>query len=243
MRIYPPNHLTPEESEKWAKQREEEDKDPVEPSDDDLAEYATAYLSEFRKTLESFFPDIAPHHLFYIANPVKVDIVRMGGGVLIYYQRGGTPSVKVQNIEDLQPPISDWNIFEINKRFDSVWSEFDFSKRTYSKDEVERRARYFAVDHTLQVFWLLTDSPTFEAICRKILAAELGTDAASLDSSPLPGLNVISRATQARLYSHDGKVVLSISDADLLEMIQRKEQGENAADLLDDLLDNLSSAY
>lgn len=45
--------------------------------------------------------------------------------------------------------------------------------------------------------------------------------------------------TQDRIYRNDGNVILSISDLNMLEMIIRKERGENPEDVLEDLLDKL----
>jgi hypothetical protein len=172
-----------------------EDKPRAEPSDDELTTYVTTYLSEFRNTLETFFPDIAPHHLFYIANPVKVDIIRMGGGVLIYYQVGDAQSVTIQQFEDIKPPIKEMNFFDIAERFPSVWSEFSFQDRTYTEDDAKSRARYLALDTALQIFWLLTDPHIFEEICRKILAAELGTSFTPTEKSGDDGVDAESSLT------------------------------------------------
>lgn len=49
--------------------------------------------------------------------------------------------------------------------------------------------------------------------------------------------------TQLRWYRDKKIIVLSIDDANLLEMIARKERGENPEDFLEDVLDNLLLNY
>jgi hypothetical protein len=49
---------------------------------------------------------------------------------------------------------------------------------------------------------------------------------------------------QLRQLKGNSKVaILVLSDTQLLEMIERKEQGKNPADLLEDILDNLRTSY
>lgn len=57
------------------------------------------------------------------------------------------------------------------------------------------------------------------------------------------GETEVAKNTQARIFRDSDKIILSISDSNLLEMISRKERGENPEDLLSDLLDNFLLSY
>jgi hypothetical protein len=48
---------------------------------------------------------------------------------------------------------------------------------------------------------------------------------------------------QARVYRDWGVMVLAVSDEHMLEMVKRKEKGENPEDVLEDLLDNVLMGY
>ena len=52
-----------------------------------------------------------------------------------------------------------------------------------------------------------------------------------------------AEAIQIRLYRDRQVMVLAISDAQMLEIIERKERGENPEDVLDDLLDKVLMLY
>ncbi|MDQ4122179.1 MAG: hypothetical protein M3209_12130 [Acidobacteriota bacterium] len=49
--------------------------------------------------------------------------------------------------------------------------------------------------------------------------------------------------TQSKIFRDRDEVILSISDSNLLEMISRKERGENPEDFLEDLLDRFLLSY
>jgi Restriction endonuclease len=57
------------------------------------------------------------------------------------------------------------------------------------------------------------------------------------------GQNESAAKAQRRLFEKDGVVILSVSDALMLEMLTRKESNEDPADILSDLLDELLIAY
>jgi len=53
------------------------------------------------------------------------------------------------------------------------------------------------------------------------------------------GAAASASAVQERIYRDTDTVVLVLSDAQVLEMIERRERGENPADVLEDVLDEL----
>jgi hypothetical protein len=56
------------------------------------------------------------------------------------------------------------------------------------------------------------------------------------------GAGKVSQA-QIRIFRDDEVVILVVSDQQMLEMIERKERGENPEDLLDDILDHILISY
>ncbi|WP_136513934.1 restriction endonuclease [Geomonas edaphica] len=57
------------------------------------------------------------------------------------------------------------------------------------------------------------------------------------------GGNEGASAAQLRRFRNDQRLILIVSDAQLMEMIERKESGESPDDILEDLLDELLIAY
>ena len=57
------------------------------------------------------------------------------------------------------------------------------------------------------------------------------------------GGNESARTAQLRRLRNDDRMILVVSDEQLLEMIQRKEAGGIPEDLLEDLLDEVLLAY
>lgn len=57
------------------------------------------------------------------------------------------------------------------------------------------------------------------------------------------GIAKAARAAAHRIFGEDGPVILVITDAELLEVIERKERGEDPEDILEDLLDDFLAGY
>jgi|ERR1043166_2068934 hypothetical protein len=174
MKIYPPHHLTLRESRKYTADRTHSSAPRI--PDETLRQYASRYIEIYRTTLERFFPDIAPHISTYKGYPLKSNIVRLDHGVFIFHQEAEKNEVEFFEFDKLRPRI-DANLFDIQKRFDPCWGEFDFSGRSFSVEEAELRAHAQALNDALQVFWLLLDPSQFERICLQLVEAEIGESA------------------------------------------------------------------
>ncbi len=176
MKIYAPNQLTFDESQKYtAEQAVSSVQNKV--TDDDLVKYAVKFIEIFRRTFEDFFPEIAPHISTYAVYPIKTNIVRMDQtGIFILHQKSEENEVEIFDFDKLSPPV-EANLFDIQKRFDPCWGEFDFSGRSFSLEEAEIKGKSYALDTALHVFWLLLDSKEFQDVCLRLIEAEAGIKA------------------------------------------------------------------
>jgi hypothetical protein len=57
------------------------------------------------------------------------------------------------------------------------------------------------------------------------------------------GVDDTADATQIRLLRDTNTLVLAISDKQMLEMIVRREKGENPEDVIEDIMDELLLQY
>ena len=170
MKVYPPSHLTVRESQ--VRIDLEKHIEQIKVSDETLIQYVTKFLEEYRRTLENYFPQIAPFLITYKNYPYKVDIVRLDNGVFIFYQSSDKSSIKIQDFDDLTPKV-DYNLFEIKKLFDPCWGEFDFSNRKYDENEAEIRGKTMALSDISQIFWLLIEkAEDFEKVCIELIEVE-----------------------------------------------------------------------
>jgi hypothetical protein len=172
MDIYSPFTLTLKESQRDAASWREAVEN-MNISDETLREYAEVFLDQYRFTLNRFFSTIGPFIPFYAQAPYKTIIVRMGpNGVIIGHRPEATATIEVIKADDFDPPLDSFNIFEIVNRLQMSFCRFDFSIRTYDREEAEVNATRAALTDALKYFWQTLDEAKFSSLCIELLKAE-----------------------------------------------------------------------
>lgn len=171
MKVYPPSHLTIRESQ----ERLESEKgiEPIIVSDETLIRYYKVYFESYRKTLEDFFPVLAPYLGTYQCYPYRTTVVRWGEHPsTIFHQSSDEVAVEFKNFDDLG--LESANFYDLKALFDPCSAEFDFSRtRRYDEIDAEIRGKAMALDEVLQVFWLFIATPEdFEKVCLSLIEAE-----------------------------------------------------------------------
>jgi Restriction endonuclease len=174
MKVYPPSQLTLKESRASNNATELESMDV---SDETLRVYPEAVLAQYRAVIEQHFENLAPYLALYAQFPYNVTVVRIGRhGTFIGYKPGEEPTVTVIRLEDFEPRIEYVNLFDIQNRLEANLMTFDFSTRTYDRDEAKVEGTRMALADALQFLWIGIDSSTYEKLCIELMEAEGITD-------------------------------------------------------------------
>jgi hypothetical protein len=171
MKIYPPLHLTLRESQEQLELEKNIEAEIV--SDENLIRYYKLYFESYRKTLEDFFPDLAPHLGTYQSYPYKTTVVKWGEQIFTTFHQPFTEVVvEFKKFEDFG--LESGNFFDLKALFDPCAAEFDFRKtRRYDEIDAEIRGKAMALDEVLQVFWLfIATAEDFEKVCLNLIEAE-----------------------------------------------------------------------
>jgi len=170
--LYSPFSLTPRESEEHRREIDERAA-MFAISDEQFVEYVRTFLARYRRTLDTFFPSIAPHIPLYAQYPFESLVLRLDDrGAIIGHRPGAAPEVRVLRPDDLDPPASTLNIFDIAASWGTPFVSFDLSARRYDAEAAESEALRQALDDALAIFWRILDAPTFHALCLALLRLE-----------------------------------------------------------------------
>lgn len=93
MDVYPPSHLTLEESQGLAADFNKKAKE-MKVSDEDLIKYIKMFFAVFRETIDKYFSELADNIYMYASYPFETKIVRIGNnGVIIGHKSSAIESV------------------------------------------------------------------------------------------------------------------------------------------------------
>lgn len=171
MKVYPPSHLTFRESQEQLEY--EKSIEPEIASDEALIRYYKVHFESYRKTLEDFFPVLAPYLGTYQRYPYKTTVVRWGEQIFsTFHQSSDESVVEFKDFKDFGLETADFN--DLKALFDPCSAEFDFRKtRRYDEIDAEIRGKAMALDEVLQVFWLfIATAEDFEKVCLNLIEAE-----------------------------------------------------------------------
>lgn len=170
MKVYPPSHMTPKESQERLETNEQLEQDIT---DETLAEYAEGVITHYRAITEQHFSSLTPYLALYAQYPYKITVVRIGPhGTFIGYKPATEPSVEVIRIQDFNPPLESMNLFDVRDRLDANFMTFDLSDRTYDASEAEIEGTRLALSDALHILWVGIDAPRFTSLCLELLDAE-----------------------------------------------------------------------
>ena len=173
MKVYPPHYMTPKESQQQVEDSQHAAASSV--TNDTLIAYVPDYIDSYRKTVEEFFPTLAPLLPFYAAYPFKTTIVRFGlHPVIMALRHNKTAEVDVMDVKDFQPPMDSVNVFDIAARLNAQFLLFDFSPRRFDKQEAAIIGTRNALNALLEHFWtaLVPTEKAFKELCQQLLIAE-----------------------------------------------------------------------
>jgi len=170
--LYAPSALTPQESEAYRTMVDERAAR-FAVSDEQFAAYVRMFHLQYRHTLESLFPTIAPHIPLYAQYPFASFVLRIGDrGAIIGHRPNAVSEVRVLREADLDPPPTTLNIFDIAARWGTPLVSCDLSAHQYNEEAATDEAIRRALDDALDIFWRILDASTFEALCVEILRLE-----------------------------------------------------------------------
>lgn len=170
--LYAPSALTPQESEAY-RMAVDERAATFAVSNEQFAEYIRIFHLQYRHTLDSLFPTIAPHIPLYAQYPFASFVLRIGDrGAIIGHRPSAVSEVRVLREDDLDPPPTTLNIFDIATRWGTPFVSCDLSAHQYNEEAATDEALRRAIDDALDIFWRIQDAPTFEALCLEILRLE-----------------------------------------------------------------------
>jgi hypothetical protein len=171
MKVYPPSHLTPEESIERQKAEKETTLEII--SDETIKEYIHNYFKHYRNTLEQFFSTLAPYLAFYAEYPYETLILRMGiNGFIIGHKPSPKASIQVMQISDFDPPLPSFNLFDIIDRWQTPFNSFDFSVRQYNAGEAELDGIRRALADALNCLWITVETTIFSKLSVELIQAE-----------------------------------------------------------------------
>lgn len=173
MEVYPPSMLTPDES-KRAIARPPTQPVPPPVTDEAITKYVECYFKAYRETVDRFFSRQCPFLSTYVNHPYHTSVLRMGtAGFIIGHTPSPVARVTIMGPQDFDPPLAEFNLFDIVKRWGASLASFDLSgDHSYTEEEARLEATQLALTDALRVFWAALPKEGFERICRQLLAFE-----------------------------------------------------------------------
>lgn len=143
------------------------------PTDEALRVHFERYWIAYRRTVKTHFSEQAVHFRLYADPYYRTTIVRIGANGLIFcHCPESSATVDVIQIQDIQPPLQDWNIYTIQRHFGATFIAFDFIPLEYGAEQGDFAGSDAALREALAYFWQVLPGAEFENLTKELAELE-----------------------------------------------------------------------